>query len=85
MTWLADEFGHGFSCFVRYGGEMAPMDAIWLALVKTYVAVACHFVATCPPPPSHPVGVPVVLAMPVKQLSEMAGNSAIPIHSIVGE
>ena len=32
---------------------------------------ACHFVA-----PSHPVGVLVVLAIPVKKLSEMAGNLA---------
>ena len=32
---LTDEFGHGFSCFVWYVEvNMAPMDAIWLVLVK---------------------------------------------------
>ena len=30
------------------------------------VAFACHFVAASPPPPSHPTGVLVVLATPVK-------------------
>ena len=30
------------------------------------VTFAYHFMATCPPPPSHPVGVLLVLAMPVK-------------------
>ena len=30
------------------------------------IAFARHFVATRPPPPSHPVGVLVVLATPVK-------------------
>ena len=35
-TWLANEFGHWFSCFVWYVVEkMAPMDAIWLVLVNT--------------------------------------------------
>ena len=40
------------------------------------VAFACHFVATHPPPPSHPVGVLLVLATPGKKLSKMVGNSA---------
>ena len=30
------------------------------------VAFACHFVATRLPPPSHPIGVLLVLATPVK-------------------
>ena len=34
--WAADEFGHGFSCYVWYVEvKTAPMDAIWLFLVKT--------------------------------------------------
>ena len=40
------------------------------------VAFACHFVATLPPPPFHPIGMLLVLAMPVKKLSKMAGNVA---------
>ena len=40
------------------------------------VVFACHFMATHPPPPSHPVGVLLVLAIPVKKLSKLAGNSA---------
>ena len=46
---------------------MTPMDAIWLVL-----AFARHFVAK----PSDPVGVLLILAMPVKKLSKMAVNSA---------
>ena len=35
-TQLSDEFGHGFSCFMWHvEAKMAPMDAIWLLLVKT--------------------------------------------------
>ena len=35
ITWLADEFGHGFSCFMWYVKvKMAPMEVIWLFLVK---------------------------------------------------
>ena len=33
-----------------------------------YVAFTRHFVSTRLPPPSHPVGVLVVLAMPVKSI-----------------
>ena len=38
------------------------------------VAFARHFVAIHPP--YHPVGMLLVLAMPVKKLSKMAGNLA---------
>ena len=55
---------------------MTSMDAIWLVLVKAGVVFSRHFVATHPPPPSHPVGVLLILATPVKKLSKMAGNSA---------
>ena len=47
------------------------------------VAFACHFVATCPP--SHPIGVLVVLAIPVK-ISKMVGNPAsYPVYSRYNE
>ena len=59
---------------------MAPMDATWLVLVKTELLHhARHFVASHPPPtlpPSHPVGVLLVLVTPVKKLSKMAGSLA---------
>ena len=41
------------------------MDAIWLVLVKTEPLPATSWLPTHPPP-SHPVGVLVVLATPVK-------------------
>ena len=50
-----------------------PADAIWLFLVKIYIAFAHHFVATHPPPTLVPVGVLVVLTTLV---SKMAGYSA---------
>ena len=53
---------------------MTPMDTI-LAGFGEDVPFARHFVATHPPPLSHPVGVLLVLATPVKK-SKMAGNSA---------
>ena len=46
------------------------MDVIWLVLVKTEPLPATSWL------PSHPVGVLVVLAKPVKKLSKMAGNPA---------
>ena len=49
---------------------MAPMDAIWLVLVKTELLPATLWL------PSHPVGVLLVLATPVKKLSKMVGNLA---------
>ena len=51
---------------------MAPMDAIWLVLVKTEALPATSYLPTHP----HPVGVLLVLAMPVKKLSKMAGSLA---------
>ena len=58
--------------------KIVPMNAIWLVLVNV-----CHFVLL--PPSPYPVGVLVALAMPVKKLSKMAGNSAShAIYSIVG-
>ena len=57
------------------GGENGT-NGCHLAGFSEDVTFACHFVATCQPPPSHPIGVLLVLAMPVKKLSEMMGNSA---------
>ena len=53
-----------------------------LAVFSEDIAFACHIVAPYPPPPSHPIGVLVVLAPPVKKLSKMVGNSAsYPVYS----
>ena len=41
-------------------GKWPPMDAIWLVLVKTEPLPATSWL------PAHPVGVLLVLAMPVK-------------------
>ena len=54
---------------------MAPMDAIWLVLVKTEPLPTTSWLPTHPPS-SHPVGVLLVLGTPVKKLSKMAGNLA---------
>ena len=50
---------------------MYPMDAIWLVLVKTELLPTTSWLPAHPPP-SHPVGVLLVLATPVKKLSKMA-------------
>ena len=39
---------------------MAPMDAVWLYLVKRYVVFAHHFVAPTHP---HPIGVLLVFVL----------------------
>ena len=51
-TRLADEFGYGFSCFVWYVMvKMAPMDAIWLVLVRRSL---CQLLCSYPPTPTLP-------------------------------
>ena len=45
---------------------MVPTEVIWLFLMKIYVAFAHDFVATHLPPTLPPIGVLVVLAIPVK-------------------
>ena len=45
---------------------MAPMDAIWLFLVKTELLPTALWLPAHPSP-SHPVGVLLVLATPVKK------------------
>ena len=65
-TRLADQFGHGFSCTVWHVEvKLAPMEVISLFLVKTQPLLASSWLPAHPPP-SHPIGVLVVLAMPVK-------------------
>ena len=54
---------------------MTPVGAIWLFLVFLAFLPATSWLPTLPPP-SHPVGVLVVLTTPVKKLSKMAGYSA---------
>ena len=59
------------------GGENAT-NGSHLAVFSEDIAFACHFVAPCPSPPSHPIGVLVVLAMPVKNhLKQQAIQLAI--------
>ena len=45
---------------------MAQMDAIWLSFSEE-IAFARHFVASHPPPPSHPIGVLLVLITASKE------------------
>ena len=47
------------------------------------VAFARYFVATHPPPPSHPVGVLLTLAMPVKHYLKW-WEIQLAIHPILG-
>ena len=47
------------------------------------VAFASHFGATTRPPLSHPIGVLLVLAMPVQKLS-IVREIQLAIHPIVG-
>ena len=64
---------------------MAPMKVIWLFLVKTQTLPATSWLPVCPPP-SHPIGVLVILATSVKNLSKMVGNPAShPVYSIYSE
>ena len=46
---------------------MAPMDAIWLVLVKTYPLSATLWQPNRPPP-ARPIGMQLTLAMPVKTI-----------------
>ena len=57
------------------GGENGT-NGYHLADFSEDVAFAHHFVATCPAPPSYPIGVLLVLATPVKKLSKMAEDLA---------
>ena len=59
---------------------MAPMEVISLFLVKTYPLPTTLWL------PTHPIGVLVVLATPVKEVSKMVGNPAsYPVYSIYSE
>ena len=57
---------------VTCGGENGTNGSHFPVLNED-VAFVHHFVATRPPPPSHPVVVLLVLATPVKNLSKMVG------------
>ena len=49
------------------GGENG-INGCHLAGFSEDVAFGHHFVATCLPPPSHPIGMLLVLATPVKTI-----------------
>ena len=61
---------------------MAPMDAIQAGFSED-VAITYHFVVTRPPPPSHPIGVLLVLAMSVKNYLKW-WEIQLAIYPIVG-
>ena len=54
---------------------MAPVDAIWLVLVKTELLPATSWLPTHPPP-SHPVRSATGIGYASKKLSKMVGNLA---------
>ena len=62
---------------------MVPMDAIWLDLVKTELLPTTSWLPTHPPP-SHLVGVLLVLAAPVKNYLKWL-EIQLAIHPRVGE
>ena len=61
---------------------MAPMHGCHLAVFSLDIAFTHHFMATHLPPPSHPIGVLVVLAVPLKNYLEWQAIQ-LAIHSIV--
>ena len=61
---------------------MTPVDAIWLILVKTWPLPATVWLPTRPPH-SHPVGVLLVLATPVKNYLKW-WEIQLAIHPMVG-
>ena len=61
---------------------MAPIDAIWLVLVKTYPLPATSWLPSHPPP-SHPAGVLLVLATLVKNYLKWRETQLV-IQPIVG-
>ena len=63
-------------------GDENDTNGCHLAGFSEHVAFASHFVATHPPP-SHPVAVLLVLAMPVKNYLKWQ-EIQLAIHPIVG-
>ena len=64
------------------GGENGT-NGCYLAVFIEDVAFARYFMATHQPPPFHPVGALVILAMPVKNYLKWRVIQ-LAIHSIVG-
>ena len=65
---------------------MAPMDAIWLALAlidAIWLALPATSWLPARPPPSHPIGVLLILATPVKNYLKWQ-EIQLAIHPIVG-
>ena len=61
---------------------MAPMHGCHLAVFSLDIAFTHHFMATHLPPSSHPIGVLVVVALPLKNYLEWQAIQLV-IHSIV--
>ena len=64
------------------GGENATNECHLVGFGED-VTFARHFVATHPPPPSHPIGVLLVLVTPVKNYLKWR-EIQLAIHPIVG-
>ena len=64
VTRLAGELAMDLLCVICRGAN--DTSECHLAVFSKDMAFACHFVATRPPPPSHPLGVLVVLTTLVK-------------------
>ena len=62
---------------------MPPIHTIWLFM---YLHNLCLPLYGClPAPPSHAIGVLVVLATPVKNYLKWRAIQLVAIHSLVGE
>ena len=61
--------------YVIYGGDNGT-NGCDLAGFSEVVTFASHFMSTRPPPLSHPIGVLLVLAIPVKNYLKWRENSA---------
>ena len=81
-TWLTDGFAHGFSSFVWHVNvKKALMEVIWLFLVKMHHLSTTSWLPAHPLPSHPPIGVLILLAMPVK-ISKIAGNSdSYPVYN----
>ena len=71
------------AALVTCGGENGNKGC-HLAYFNVDIGFAFYFVATYPLPPSHPIGVLVVLAMPVKCNLKLRAIQ-LARHSVVGK
>ena len=66
------------------GGENGT-NGHHLAVFNVHIALASHFVATCLPPPSYPIGMLVVCIGYTSKNSLKWQAIQLATHSIVGE